>query len=262
MILIEKIVCSEPPGVISFVGGGGKTSLMFHLANLLVLTGQRVLTTTTTRIFIPSPEQSETVLVDSDPHMILRLASSCRNYSPHITAVTARLADNGKLKGFSPEDISVFEQSGLFDWILVEADGAAGRPLKAPAEHEPVIPSNTTILVAVAGLDVLGQPLSEDSVFRSGLAGKLLGLADGEPVSESALALFFSQPSGPFKSAPDRSRRFIFLNKADDAHRIEEGDRIAELIRQTGASVAEALIVGQALERIVVHSVHPLVLTL
>lgn len=260
MSSIEKILCSDPRGVVSFVGGGGKTSLMFHLARLLSRSGTRVLTTTTTRIFVPTPGQSETVLVESDPQAMLQLASAGLKHSDHITAAAAYL-ENRKLQGFAPEDMLLFEKSGFFDWILVEADGAAGRSLKAPAEHEPVIPSNTSILVAVAGLDILGTALSEESVFRSGLAGDLLGLAVGETVSESALARFFSRPDGPFKGAPAASRRVIFLNKADDPGRCAAGARVAEQLIQTGTSAAETLLVGQALEQIRVHSLHSLVQT-
>ncbi len=257
---IENIFCSSPSGVLSFVGGGGKTSLMFHLAGLLVRSGRSVLTTTTTKIFVPTAEQSETVLVDSDPRAVLKSAASRHNYSGHVTAA-ARHYEGGKLKGFAPEEMAVFKESGLFDWILVEADGAAGRPLKAPAEHEPSIPSLTTVLVSVAGLDVLGRPLSDQFVFRSRLVGGLMGLAEGETITESALAVFYSQPSGPFKGAPSGCRRFIFLNKADDSERRTAGERVAGQLRRTGTAAAEALIVGQAREHICVHSVHSLVTT-
>ena len=258
MIHIEKILCSEPRGVISFVGGGGKTSLMFHLAGLLVLSGHRVLTTTTTRIFVPTPEQSETVLVDSEPEVILRLVSASHQTSSHVTAASNYLAGSGKLKGFDTEAIHAFEKSGLFDWILVEADGAAGRSLKAPSEHEPVVPACSTHIVAVAGLDILGRPLSEDCVFRSGLAGELMRLSEGETVTESALARLLEHNLGPFKSAPSGSRRFIFLNKADNPDRIEACSRIAGQLRRSVTPVAETLIAGRALERIMVHSVHSL----
>ncbi|MCK7504559.1 MAG: hypothetical protein MZV70_11045 [Desulfobacterales bacterium] len=41
-------------GVVSLVGAGGKTSLMYRLARELAGTGQAVLTTTTTRIYPPA----------------------------------------------------------------------------------------------------------------------------------------------------------------------------------------------------------------
>ncbi|MCM2358232.1 MAG: selenium cofactor biosynthesis protein YqeC [Geobacteraceae bacterium] len=254
---IEELLVPEPQGVLSLTGGGGKTSLMFHLARQLSRSGKRVLTTTTTRIFVPAADQSEMVLVDPDPEMILHRASACRS-AGHVTAAAAHLAEAGKLKGFAPGAIRIFQESGLFDWILVEADGSARRPLKAPAEHEPVIPPNTTVLVAVAGLEVLGTPLTEELVFRAELAGRLMQLSAGEIITASALARLFAHPLGPFKGAPPQARRFIFLNKADDPARLAAGTRVAELLRQTAPKIAEALIVGQALDGVRVHAVYPL----
>lgn len=255
---IESILCPDPRGVVSFTGGGGKTSLLFHLAHRLVRSGKRVLTTTTTKIFDPTPDQSLTVLIDADPEAILQQASSCLHTTGHITAAAHKL-DNGKLQGFAPEAIRIFLESGLFDWILVEADGAARRPLKAPAEHEPVIPPDTSVLVSVAGLEVLGEPLTEELVFRSELAGKLMNLSVGEIITESALARLIAHPLGSFKGAPLHARRFIFLNKADSPDRCACGARVAEQLRRMGPAVAEALIIGQALDGVSVHAVHSLV---
>lgn len=256
---IETILLREPRGVLSLVGGGGKTSLMFHLAQQLSRAGKKVLTTTTTKIFYPSAEQNKTVLVNTDPEHILHQVRSTPHYN-HITAAAESLAEGSKLKGFTAEEICIFEKSGLFDWILVEADGSARRPLKAPDKHEPVIPANTTVLVAVAGLEVLGRPLSEDIVFRSKLAGALMEIAVGEPITESALVNLFNHPLGAFKGAPDQVRRFIFFNKADDLKRREAGARIAALLRQNPQPVAETLLVGQALHGVKVHAEHHLVL--
>ena len=254
---IELILLREPRGILSLTGGGGKTSLMFYLAHQLAAAGKKVLTTTTTKIFYPTAEQSETVLVNSDPQKILQQLAS-HNLPNHITAASESLAEGSKLKGFSSEAISNFENSGLFDWILVEADGSARRPLKAPAEHEPVIPANSTVLVAVAGLDVLGCPLSEEVVFRSNLAGPLMGLSAGETINESALVKLFNHSLGAFKGAPDQARRYIFLNKADDSKRRDAAARIAKLLSQSPQPVAETLLVGQALNGVKIHAEHPL----
>lgn len=258
MMPIESILPLASRGVLSLTGGGGKTSLMFHLAQLLTETGKKVLTTTTTKIFTPAASQSETVLINTDPKKILLQATAFLERAGHITAAASRMDDAGKLKGFAPEAIRLFEDSGLFDWILVEADGSARRPLKAPAEHEPVIPLNTNVLIAVAGLEVLGRPLTEELVFRAELAGERMGLEEGEAITECGLARLFAHPLGLFKGAPHQAARFIFLNKADDHERCEGGRRIAAMLRQSPLPVAEALIVGQALESIRVHACHPL----
>lgn len=248
----------EPRGVMSFVGGGGKTSLMFHLARQLALAGMRVLTTTTTKIFVPTAEQSATLLVARDPQEILEQAATGHGATRHFTAAAERMAEAGKLKGFAREAIATFVRSGRFDWILVEADGAARRPLKAPADHEPVILEETTILIAVAGLEVVGSPLGEELVFRSELAGELMGLSRGERITEQALARLIAHPRGAFKGAPAKSRRFVFLNKADTLVRREAAARVAGELQRLVPQAAEAVIVGQALDGISIHAVHRL----
>lgn len=254
---IEEILCREPRGVLSLTGGGGKTSLMFHLARLLVRSGRKVLTTTTTRILAPSAQESEILIVAPDPSAVLDRAAFLPG-TGHLTAAAERLADVGKLKGFPPEAIRTFAGSGLFDWIIVEADGAARRPLKAPAGHEPVIPDVTTVAVAVAGLEVVGEPLSEEIVFRSELAGRLMGILPGEPMTEAALARLLAHPSAPLKGAPSGARRFIFLNKAETPQRRAAGARIAAELGRLAPFSAEAVIVGEARGGIRVHGVYPL----
>lgn len=47
-----------------------------------------------------------------------------------------------------------------FDYILVEADGAARRPLKAHAPHEPVIPTEANQTICVVGASGFGRPIA------------------------------------------------------------------------------------------------------
>lgn len=251
-----EIVGIGPAGVISIVGGGGKTSLMFQLARQLACSGKRVLTTTTTKIHVPSAEQTDTLLISQDPQIILRKAEAHKGNGMHLSAASAYLPQTDKLNGFSPEAIRTFEYSGLFDWVVVEADGAARRPLKAPAGHEPAIPDNTTIVVALAGLEVLGRPLGEELVFRSVLAGELMRLSQGETITVQALAQLLAHPAGAFKGAPAKARRFIFLNKADSPNLQEQGAAVALQLKGISPPVAEAVIVGQLLDGINLHRVY------
>jgi len=138
----------------------------------------------------------------------------------------------------------------------VEADGAARRPLKAPAAHEPVIPENTSIVVALAGLEVLGRPLGKEMVFRSQLAGELMQLSPGETITVPALARLLAHPAGSFKGAPATARRFIFLNKADSPELQEKGAAVALQLKEISPPVAEAVIVGQLKQEISMHRVY------
>ncbi len=252
----SELVGIGPNGVISIVGAGGKTSLMFHLARQLAYSGKRVLTTTTTKILIPSADQSKTVLISEDPQIILSRARAYEGSGVHLSAASSYLLGTDKLNGFPPETIRTFEESELFDWLIVEADGAARKPLKAPAAHEPVIPENSTIVVAMAGLEVLGRPLGEEMVFRSELAGELMEISQGETITVPALARLLAHPAGAFKGTPPKARRFIFLNKADSPELQEMGAEIALNLKEISPPVAEAVIVGRLMEGINVHRVY------
>jgi probable selenium-dependent hydroxylase accessory protein YqeC len=214
-------------GVVSLVGAGGKTTLMFVLARILSADGDTVLSTTTTRIALPTAAQSECILAEED---LRRLAA--RTGMPdspmHITAAARREA--GKLIGYGPDMIDRLAAMRRFRWILVEADGASRRPLKAPAEHEPVIARSTRWLVAVVGLSALDCPLDERQVFRSQRYATLTGLAPGAPVSESSVADVLLNPLGIMKGGPPKAERIVFLNQADSDADRRRGEIIARLL--------------------------------
>lgn len=53
------------------------------------------------------------------------------------------------------------ELEAAADYLLVEADGAKMLPLKAHAEHEPMIPECAKRTVCVVGIDGVGSPISQ-----------------------------------------------------------------------------------------------------
>lgn len=82
----------------------------------------------------------------------------------------------------------------IFWWelpILVEADGAKRLPLKVPAEHEPVIPSQTGHVVSVYGLDAIGRTL-ESTCFRWERAAQILEKGGEEFVTAKDIAILAS----------------------------------------------------------------------
>ena len=239
-----KSLLPESEGVASLVGAGGKTALMFRLAKELSENGESVLTTTTTKIFMPTGEQSAHIVVSADPEEALGKAGELMKSSYHITVGREHLVPENKLVGFGPDAIGKFWESGLFRWILVEADGAAQRPLKAPADHEPVIPECSTHVVAVVGLDAVGEPLTDRWVFRPDIYSQMSGLPLNSPITERSVAVVILDHNGMIKGCPSAAKRCVFLNKADDESAFAAGRRIASILREESKGSLERILIG------------------
>ena len=121
--------------------------------------------------------------------------------------------------------------------ILIEADGSGGRPLKAPAEHEPVIPSVTDIVIAVAGIDALGLPLTPDWVHRPEYVAELTGLDFGDKIKAETIAKVLGHPEGCGKGCPSGSRFIPVLNKVDTDYHLEKALEVAGYIMEGGVPV-------------------------
>src|SRR4030042_4535629 len=150
--------------VVSLVGAGGKTTTMFRLADELAAEGWKVIGTTTTMIW--HEDRCESVVLEPDATRLLEKVRAELTRHNRITVAVGLDEAQGKLIGVEPALVDALIALPEVDIVIVEADGAKGRSLKAPAAHEPVIPSSTSVLTPVAAVDALGQPLGERTVQR------------------------------------------------------------------------------------------------
>jgi len=229
---------------ISLVGAGGKTTLMYRLAKELLLSGKRVVTTTTTKILEPKPEETNFLFVDSDEKRIKDFVWRHLDQYRHMTVARERLG-SGKLKGVSPNLVNELWSIDKIDTIIVEADGAAGRPVKAPREWEPVIPIATTLVVAILGVDGVGRELNEENAFQPEGISKITGVPVGEKLTDEAMAILTVHPEGLFKGAPSSSRVVVFLNKVDIPKGVARAKGIARKIFEKKHRQIERVVLGQ-----------------
>ena len=230
--------------VISLAGAGGKTTLMFRLAKELSTGGKRVVTTTTTKILEPASGETESLFVNSDEGRIKDFLRGHLDQYAHITIAQERL-ESGKLKGVSSNLVDGLWHSLGIDAIIIEADGAAGRPVKAPRENEPVIPSSTTLVVAMLGIDGMEKELNEKNVFQPERVSKLTGVSTGERLTDEAIGLLITHPEGVFKGAPSSSRVVAFLNKVDIPNGVAKAKSIAQKILEKKNRQIERIVLGQ-----------------
>jgi probable selenium-dependent hydroxylase accessory protein YqeC len=234
----------KPKEVISLVGAGGKTTLMFRLARELIHDGKKVVTTTTTKILEPSSDETEYLFVNPDEEKIKQFVWNHLDQYGHLTIATERLGA-GKLKGISPDLANHLWSLQGMDYLLIEADGAAGRPVKAPREREPVIPSSTTLVLAILGVDGMEKELNEENVFQVERVSEITGIPIGERMTSEAMAVLLTHPEGIFRSVPFSSRVVAFLNKVDITNGVAKAKEISQKIFEKKDHPIERIVLGQ-----------------
>lgn len=238
----------HPGEVISLVGAGGKTTLMFALAQELITPKRVVISTTTTKIFPPSSADTPNLILLQEEKKIADFIIKNGSTFGHITIASEKLVASGKLQGISPELVSRLSKLKSVSHIIVEADGAAGRSLKAPNPvFEPVIPQNTSLVIPVVGIDALGCKLTEENVFRSKIASKLTGMALGDIISSDTIAVLITHSSGIIHGSPDGARIIPFINKMDMVKGISPAEDLASKIFEAQHPIVDRVILGQAL---------------
>ncbi|HWI53912.1 MAG TPA: selenium cofactor biosynthesis protein YqeC [Symbiobacteriaceae bacterium] len=189
--------------VVALVGGGGKTSLGHALVREAWAGGLRAVFTVTTKIFPP-------------------------DLPPDQWAAGPALPD-GKLSGFSFD--AVADLRVRYDLVVVEADGSAGRPLKFPLAHEPVIPPCTTVVLAMAGASVIGRPLAKEWVHRHEAAAAFAGR--GGPVTPTLVARILWHAASPGR--PAGARVVPVINQADNPERLAVARAVGQALLREGA---------------------------
>ncbi|MBN2657065.1 MAG: putative selenium-dependent hydroxylase accessory protein YqeC [Spirochaetales bacterium] len=210
MNLLPFVRPEKGSALISIAGGGGKTATLFELGRLL--RADTVLMTTTTKIMKPEPSPFYNIIdekrgVEPDWRRI------DRNREKPLVFGYGSPSYPGKLTGVPLPFLE--EAIRHFNYVIVEADGSARRPLKAPADHEPVISPYTDIYIGLIGLDVLDCPGDDSKVHRPELFELIRDKDRSAPVTGEDLIRLINHDRGLFKNAPDQSSRIVLLNKAD-----------------------------------------------
>ena len=194
-------------GVTAIIGSGGKTTAMYTLAGELSRRGT-VICTTSTRIF--PPDHMPVYLGDDVDELVsLLLEQEC------VCVGTA--AENGKLAG---SVISMDTLAAAADFVIVEADGSKGLPMKAHLAHEPVIPEDAKQVILLVGAEGFGRTVAE-AVHRSERFCELTGCASHDPVTPEAVAAVLRAEGLGTK---------IFVNQAESDEGMEHARSLAALV--------------------------------
>lgn len=227
--------------IVALTGAGGKTTTMFAIGQEAIKLGWKVVMTTTTRIFAPKPDQLLKLIIETTPEGLLSKIKTNLASLPLVVA-GAGLDQENKLKGLDQEFIAKITGTGA-DLIIVEADGAARKPFKAPREGEPVIPNTVTLVVPIVGIDCLGKPLNREYTHRPERIAGLTGMNIGDLVTAQAVAKVLLHRRGYGQDILRHSRWVPFINKVESIAALNSAMEIAGLLRLGGA---KRVVIGAA----------------
>jgi len=217
MDLIEALSADAP--LVCVVGAGGKKTTLYALANQL----DRAVVTATVRIPI-FDEQVAAVRVTRDPVGALR-----DNDDWPLGLVPEQERDDRYL-GYDRETVTAIRATPGHGPVLVKADGARTRLLKAPDEREPQIPATADTVIPVASARVVGKPLDDDHVHRPERVAALTGLDLGDPIRPEDVAAVLASRQGGRKRAPPSATVVPLINMVDDDELAATGREIADAI--------------------------------
>lgn len=242
-MLLSKALRARSGQAIAFTGAGGKTTTIHRLVQEVVSGSfegiSSTLITTTTRM---GQEQSGL----ANQHLIDPLENEVYKALVDHKAVLVTGPDlEGKWIPPSEQLLPVLHritrETGAL--LLIEADGARGRSLKAPANHEPVIPSFIDLVVPMAGMDALGQRIDSEAVHRPELVAAVSKKRQKTVIGPRELAGVLGSEAGGLKGVLENVEVRVLLNKAEDT------------LLESGAQAAQILLENSRISSVVLSSV-------
>lgn len=217
---LASILAADDGQCVAVVGAGGKKTTLYRLGSAL----DRAVVTATVRIPIFDDQVSD-VVVTADPVSTLAARDERRADAWPLGLVPERERDD-RYRGYDPATVD--EVAAAHDGpVLVKADGARNRLLKAPDEREPQLPSRADTVLPLASARVVGKPLSDEWVHRPERVSGITGVALGEELTPEAVGRVLASPDGGLKAVPDDARVVAVVNMIDDDERRAVGERIA-----------------------------------
>ncbi|MGI6128758.1 MAG: selenium cofactor biosynthesis protein YqeC [bacterium] len=195
--------------VISLVGGGGKTTLLYWLAQELHQQG--VILTTTTKM--KHPLDAVPLVLWENQHQV---QEELKMLLPQKTPLVANcLLPEQKVQGLSLKQVQKLTGLKLAETLVIEADGAKGCSLKGYRNFEPVLTPLTSLLIQVVGADVIGKQLNSMWVHGAKQVAAHTGVQLGDRLDVNAVAQALLYPYARWQDCLIGARRVVVINKVD-----------------------------------------------
>ena len=220
--------------VIAFTGAGGKTTASFQLARQFK---SPVIVTTTTHL-------GTWQVALADVHLVLEHETNGYfqiNSNPElVTLITGPAQPNNRLAAptfTQMEGIYCYCKANRYP-LLIEADGARQKLIKAFNDYEPAVPPFCTKIVHMVGLNGIGKPLSEEIVHRSELFGETSGTRIGAMITPESLVKVLTSQAERLRQLVPEAKRYLLFNQAEGDYLQSVGGRVTSQLVSVFQKVA------------------------
>lgn len=192
----------KPKDVVAIIGSGGKTSLCYKLANENI--DKKTALTTTTKIYPITPKD-----IQVEENFFNYYGKPLPNFLSVGVSVFGKFCKLDALKITSLDRDEMELLKGKSDIFIYEADGSKQKPLKAWSEYEPVILENSTKVIGVIPLCVVGKTVDERIIHRFELFCKRFDVKGGQKITIELLAKIIDEM---LQKIPSNAKKILFLN--------------------------------------------------
>lgn len=219
-------------GLVAVAGAGGKKSTLYALARAFP---GRVAVTTTVNCPPPPPDARFRLVVAEGAALPERVRAAAPDRRVFF-AVPGKRAD--LLGGVAPELIGEIAAAGAFDLVLVKADGARRRLIKAPGAGEPVYPPGTARVLYLVSAHALGRRADSGVAHRPEALRSVTGVAEDGVLAPEHLVRLLSSPEGALKGLAPGVPLLAVINRVDTPARYRQAREVAVQTLAAGARVS------------------------
>jgi probable selenium-dependent hydroxylase accessory protein YqeC len=119
------------------------------------------------------------------------------------------------------------------DVVIAEADGARHKMIKAPVEHEPVVPPETNVALLMMSAEAINQPLSGEIAHRPERVAAVLGINQGDILTPALVARLMTSEEGGMKNIPEMAKVYVLITHMTEGG-WDEVREVASVVKGSG----------------------------
>lgn len=224
--------------IITIIGAGGKTSLMFSASSLL-RNDYKVLVTTTTHIYVPDNNLYDKIIMlthfeNENYNNILQ------NNKNGVYVIGSHIANNSKIKGLTFDMLDKI--TPYFDVVIIEGDGSKEKSLKGWNDNEPVIYPKTTKTIGIVDISSIGIDINEENIHRVDKFLEIINDYSNNKVNIEHLEKLILNEKGLFKFS--KGEKILFINKVEDINKRKNALNIIKDIKNENQSYIDKFVYG------------------